>query len=78
MHVGLQDLVAEWIPKRREHLREVERKWRNGEIPMGLAADRLTKSLVRLLRHIPNQNITELDGRRRVILPIVTGGRDPD
>ena len=75
--VGLQDLVAEWIPKRREHLREVERKWRNGEIPMGLAADRLTKSLVRLLRHIPNQNITELDGRRRVILPIVTGGRDP-
>ena len=24
--VDLQDLVAEWVPKRRDHLREVERK----------------------------------------------------
>ncbi len=75
--VGLQNLVDEWIPKRRDYLREVERKWRSGEIPMGLAADRLNESLVRLLRYIPNQNITELDGRRRVILPIIAGGRDP-
>ena len=75
--VSLQDVVAEWIPKRRDHLREVERKWLNGEIPTTLAASVFNKSLTRLLLHIPDQNASELDGRRRVILPIIVGGRKP-
>ncbi len=75
--VGLQDLVTEWIPKRQNHLREVERKWLSGEIPIGLAADKFNESLTRLLLHIPDQNTTELDGRRRTILPIIAGGRNP-
>ena len=73
----LQDVVTEWIPKRRDHLEEVERKWLSGEIPMSLAAGEMNISFARLLLHIPDQNATELDGRRRVILPIVTGGRNP-
>ena len=75
--VDLQDLVAGWIPKRRDHLHDVERKWLSGEIPMSLAAGRFNESLTRLLFHITDQNITELDGRRRVILPIIAGGRNP-
>ena len=75
--MNLQDIVTEWIPKRRDHLREVEQKWLNGEIPMSVAAGEMNISFARLLLHIPDQNATELDGRRRGILPIVTGGRNP-
>ena len=75
--MNLQDIVTEWIPKRRDHLEEVERKWLGGEIPMSLAAGVMNVSLARLLLHIPDQNTVELDGRRRGILPIVTGGRNP-
>ena len=75
--VSLQDVIAEWIPKRRDHLGEVERKWLNGEIPTSMAAGILNGSLTRLLLHIPDQNASELDGRRRVILPLIAGGRNP-
>ena len=75
--VTLQDLVTEWIPKREEYVREVERKWLKGEIPMSLAASRFNMPLSRLLLHIPDQNTEELDGRRRMILPIIAGVRNP-
>lgn len=44
---------------------------------MSLAAGRFNVSLTRLLLHIPDQNANEPDGRRRVILPIIAGVRDP-
>ena len=75
--VTLQDLVTEWIPKREEYVREVERKWLKGEIPMSLAASRFNMPLSRLLLHIPEQNTNEADGRARVMLPIIAGVRNP-
>ena len=75
--MNLRDVITEWMPKRRDHLEGVQRKWLSGEIPMGLAAGEMNISFARLLLHIPDQNATELDGRRRGILPIVTGGRNP-
>ena len=75
--MNLQDIVTEWIPKRRDHLREVKQKWLNGEIPMSVAAGEMNISLARLLLQLPDQNTNELDGRSRGILPIVTGGRNP-
>ena len=75
--MNLQDIVTEWIPKRRDYLREVEQKWLNGEIPMSLAADEMNISLAHLLLQLPDQNANELDGRSRGILPIITGGRNP-
>ena len=75
--MNLRDVITEWMPKRRDHLEEVERKWLSGEIPMGLAAGEMNISFAHLLLHIPDQNAAELDGRRRRILPIVTGGRNP-
>lgn len=75
--MNLQDVVTEWMPKRRDYLEEVERKWLSGEIPMSLATGEMNISFARLLLHIPDQNATKLDGRRRGILPIVTGGRNP-
>ena len=61
---------AEWIPKRRDQLREVERKWLSGEIPMSLAAGTFNVSLARCLLYVPDQNTSKSDGRGRVILPI--------
>ena len=75
--VDLPDLTNNWIPKRRDHLREVERKWLNGEIPMSLAAGVFNVSLARIFLHIPDQNANESDGRCKVILPISAGTRNP-
>ena len=72
----LRDVATQWLPKRRDHLQEVERKWIDGEMPMSLAAGRFNVSLARLLLHVPEQNANEPDGRRRVILPIVAGARN--
>ena len=75
--VDLPDLTNNWIPKRRDYLREVERKWLNGEIPMSLAAGVFNVSLARIFLHIPDQNANESDGRCKVILPISAGTRNP-
>ena len=53
--VTLQDLVTEWLPKREEYVREVERKWLKGEIPIVLAASGFNMPLSRLLLHLPEQ-----------------------
>ena len=74
--VSLQDLVAD-IPKRRNYLSEVERKWLHGEIPMSLAAGPFNVSMARLLLHISRNNAKQLDGRSRTMLPVITGGRNP-
>ena len=75
--VTLQDLVTEWIPKHEEYVREVERDWLKGEIPISLAASGFNMPLSRLLLHISVQNNKELDGRHRAILPIIAGVRNP-
>ena len=75
--ISMQDLAEDWIPKRRDHMRDVQRKWLSGEIPISFAVERFNQSLAHLLLHIPDQNNTELDGRRRVILPIISGERSP-
>ena len=75
--VDLRDAVNDLFPKRRDLLQEVERKWLDGEIPIGVAAGVFNVSLARILLHIPNQNTAQLDGRERVILPIISGGRSP-
>lgn len=75
--VNLQDVVTKVIPKRRDHLRDVEQKWLNGELPTSVAANEMNISLARLLLHIPDWDANELDGRNRGILPIIAGGRNP-
>ena len=57
--LDLRDVATDWLPKRRDHLEEVERKWIDGEIPMSLAAGRFNVSLARLLLHVPEQSAKE-------------------
>ena len=74
---NLREVVTEWFPRRQEHLRDVERKLLNGEIPISLAASGFKLPLARLLLSVPDQNASELDGRRQAILPVVAGSRQP-
>ena len=73
--VDMEDFVAD-IPKRRQHLRELDRKWLQGEIPISLAAGQFNVAMARLLLHIPRSNESLLDGRKRTLLPIVSGSRE--
>ena len=74
---NLREVVTEWFPRRQEHLRDVERKLLNGEIPISLAASGFNLPLARLLLFMPDQNVSELDGRRQAILPVVAASREP-
>ena len=73
--VDVKDFVAD-MSKRRQHLRELDRKWLQGEIPITLAARQFNVAMARLLLHIPRTNENLLDGRKRTLLPIVSGNRE--
>ena len=75
--VGLEDLISRLSPKRQGRARELERKWRAGEMPISMAADVFNISLPRLLLQSPQENAIEKDARRWEILPIVYGEREP-
>ena len=75
--VDLRDVVTEWLPRSAEHMRQVERKLLDGEIPISLAASEFNLSLASLLLFFPDKNANGSDGRRRVILPILAGARAP-
>ncbi|MYA88475.1 MAG: hypothetical protein F4X97_08505 [Boseongicola sp. SB0662_bin_57] len=75
--MSLRYVVEDWLPKRRKHLVEVDRKWTQGEIPIGMMADKFGVSLSRLLLDLSSKNAKEADGRHRVALPIIAAGR-PD
>ena len=74
--INLPELM-ERIPQHREHIRAIERQWLEGKFPTSLAASLFNEPLTRLLIEIPDQNSVELDGRRRTMLPIISGGRNP-
>ena len=73
--MSLPDIVENWLPKRRNHLIEVERKWVQGEIPISVVADSFNVSLTRMLVHLPSKSAEEPDGRRRMVLPVIAADR---
>ena len=75
--VDLKDIVNDLFPKRRGLVQEVERRWLAGEIPMYMAASVFNVPLARFLFHTAGQNAKESDGRKRMMLPIISGGRAP-
>ena len=73
--MSLPNFVEDWLPKRRSHLIEVERKWVQGEIPISVIADSFNVSLSRMLVHLPSKSAEEPDGRRRPVLPVIAAAR---
>ncbi len=73
----LREVVTDWLPRRQEHLNAVEGKLLRGEIPISVAAAGFNLPLARIFLSLPAQNANQVDGRRRVIVPIVAGVREP-
>ncbi|MYB26173.1 MAG: hypothetical protein F4X32_01545 [Candidatus Dadabacteria bacterium] len=73
----LAHMVTELMPQRQDHVRMVEQRLINGEIPTIIALREFGQSLARFFLQIPRQNIDERDGRRRAVLPIVSCGHRP-
>jgi hypothetical protein len=73
--VDMRTLVEKMVPANRERERLIERSLLQGEVPLHMAADALHIPLSRILLDLPKRNAEQTDGRRRVIIPIVSGAR---
>ena len=73
---NLAHMVEEIVPKRRRWVQNLEKNWLGGKIPLSFAATGFNISPVTLLLHTANQNESELDGRQKLVLPIVAEGSD--
>ena len=73
----VREVVTEWFPRQQKHLRDVERRLLDGEIPISLAASGFNLPLARLLLSFPDQNANNSDRRGQAISPVVAGSRQP-
>lgn len=73
--VDMRTLVQEMMPAHRERDRLIERNLLQGKVPLHMAATALHMPLSRILIDLPRRNAEQGDGRRRVIIPIVSGAR---
>jgi hypothetical protein len=75
--VNIRTMAEEMLPKRREHMRAVEQEWLRGKIPLHAAGHTFHQPLSRLLIDLPRKNADQPDGRRRAVVPITSGARQP-
>lgn len=73
--VDMRSLVEKMVPANREREKLIERALLQGEVPLHMAANALHMPLTRTLLDIPKRNTELTDGRRRVIIPIISGAR---
>ena len=73
--VNMEEMVNDWIPRRRSHLQQIEEKWIKGEIPITIFAYVYKLSLTNTLLRIPMRNANETDTRRKSILWTVASNR---
>ena len=75
--VSLKEVVTDLIPKRQEHLYEIEKMWSRGELPTNVAVGIFNMSMAHLIFQDSAINTIKSDAKRRAILPLITGGRAP-
>ena len=73
----LEQMVTEILPRQREHQGRIERLLMEGRLPMVLAFGSLNVPLCRAMLEVSARSSETPDGRRRVLLPIVSGARSP-
>lgn len=73
----LEQMVTEILPRQREHQGRIERLLMEGRLPMVLAFGSLNVPLCRAMLEVAGRSSETSDGRRRVMLPIVSGARSP-
>ena len=70
-----QKVVNDWLPRMRERNEDIERKLLDGALPIVLAAGALNTPVSRILLEERPMGIR--DGRRRPLIPVVSGTRNP-
>ena len=75
--VELRKAVEEIMPKQEEQKRKAEELWLKGEIPIHFASDHLGIPASLFLLGPPRIGSLPQDGRRRVVIPVVSGARQP-
>jgi hypothetical protein len=73
--VNIRTMAEEVLPKRREQARRIERELLRGTIPLHAAAHEFHQPLSRRLIDLPSQNADQPDGRKRTVVPIISGAR---
>ena len=73
--VDMRSLVEKMVPANREREKLIERSLLQGEVPLHMAANALHMPLAKTFLDIPKRNTELTDGRRRVIIPIISGAR---
>ena len=75
-NVDLRYLVKEWGPERQDRFRAIEKSLLDGDITIGMAASVFNSPLISFFFQAAHNNVNEADdGRRRTVLPIISGGR---
>lgn len=75
--VELRKVAEEIMPKQQERTRRVEDLWMRGEIPIHFASDHLNVPVSHLLLGLSRRETRQQDGRRRSVIPIVSGAYQP-
>ena len=75
--VSLKEIVTDLIPKRQDHLYEIEKMWSRGELPTNVAVGIFNMSMTHLIFQDTAKNTPEFGAERRAILPLIFGGRAP-
>ena len=75
--LAIKTVVEEMIPANRKLVSEINTKLLRGEIPIHFAVAAWGIPLSRLLIDLPTRNEREVDGRQRVLIPLFSGGRQP-
>ena len=74
--VSLDALVRDVLPKRQAYLDEVTKGLASGRLPISVAASQFNVPLMSIINQAAEENSRIRDGRRRGILPIVSGSRE--
>lgn len=75
--LAIKTVVEEMVPANRKLVSEINTKLLRGEIPIHFAVGAWGIPLSRLLIDLPTRNEREVDGRQRVLIPLFSGGRQP-
>jgi tetratricopeptide (TPR) repeat protein len=73
--VAPRKVIEEILPAHRDRTEKIEQSLLKGEVPLHFAAPALNVPLASLLLDLPRRNASQSDGRRRLVLPIVSGAR---
>ena len=73
--LDIQYLIDEWGPERQERFYSIEKNLLQGDIPIFVAASIFNIPIISFFSRTSRHNTSVLDGRKRVVLPIIAGGR---